>query len=393
MSAKKTIKAKNMMYTQQLSHLPAKTMDKLIDLIENTVKPKKYAVIVHDKDIDEKGSPEEPHVHAMLSFDNARSCNHIASQLNDKMQYMQAWKGSAANGYAYLVHATSDAQSKYPYAHNKVIANYDYPAEIKKFATEVASSTQRKRAQVMLDSLYVGAITKEEVERHLSGSQYARLHRQIEDVWNKRLENLAQLWREEMIAQGKKVKVIWIYGTSGTGKTSLAKEYAKKAGQDYFVSGSSRDIFQKYKGEHTAILDELRPNAIPYSDLLRITDPFGVGSQVMAPARYNDKALACDLIIITTPYNPIDFYYEIFGRSTNPACPSQKTLYTDGFDQLLRRLSLIIEMDNLLINAVEYDPQNGFIPIPSASRKNPYSRINYPAPTNDSVAIFNSMFD
>ena len=32
----------------------------------------------------------------------------------------------------------------------------------------------------------------------------------------------------------------------------------------------------------------------------------------MAPARYSDKSLACDLIIITTPFNPVDFYDEIF---------------------------------------------------------------------------------
>ena len=42
--------------------------------------------------------------------------------------------------------------------------------------------------------------------------------------------------------------------------------------------------------------------------LLRILDPHGIDSQVMAPCRYNDKPLACDLIIITTPYMPSEFY-------------------------------------------------------------------------------------
>ena len=113
MSAKQTMKAKNMMYTQQLSHLPAQTIDRLTELIENRLMPKKFALNLHDKDIDAQGSPEEPHIHAMLSFDNARSVNHVASLLNDKAQYIEVWKGNAGNGYAYLVHATKDAQSKY----------------------------------------------------------------------------------------------------------------------------------------------------------------------------------------------------------------------------------------------------------------------------------------
>lgn len=63
---------------------------------------------------------------------------------------------------------------------------------------------------------------------------------------------------------GAEVQVIWLTGPAGTGKTSLAKEYAKKKGQPYFIAGSSRDIFQGYAGEHTLILDELRPKTITY---------------------------------------------------------------------------------------------------------------------------------
>ena len=42
----------------------------------------------------------------------------------------------------------------------------------------------------------------------------------------------------------------------------------------------------------------------------------------MAPARYADKALACDLIVITSPYDPRFFYEEQFGlrRDINGRC-------------------------------------------------------------------------
>ncbi len=259
--------------------------------------------------------------------------------------------------------------------------------------------------QEMLNLLYVGAIPKEDVEKHLTGSQYGQYRRQLEDVWNKRLQKLAAEWLKEMKAQGKPIKVIWIYGPAGTGKTSLAKEYAEKVGQPYYISGSSRDLFQRYAGEHTLILDELRPKVIPYSDLLRITDPYG--EQVMAPSRYSDKALACDIIIITSPYDPLGFYWialdigKKFSRADNRV---------DGVDQLIRRLELIVKIDHEHIEAQEYDKTTGdqqtanrsvnpkmntseaaFIAIPGTKVENPYAIKQGPKDTTEAMNLYQAM--
>ncbi len=383
---------KNMMYEQQVKYLPAQTIDNLVDLIENKLKPKKYAVILHDKDTDDNGTPKEEHIHAMMSFENAHSLASVAKQLGDKPQYIEAWKGNSNNGYAYLIHKTDDAKNKYQYNPDSVIANFDYKSELQKIALEVTSKKQSTNIKLMLDALLDGTLSKSELESRLTGSQYGRYKNQIENVWAKRLENLAEQFRKEMAEQGKQVNVLWIYGSSGVGKTSLAIEYAKKANQPYYITGSSRDIFQNYTGEHTLIMDELRPNVIPYQDLLRITDPFG--NQTMAPSRYHDKALACDLIIITTPYNPQEFYAQIFGDERN--IPSYARISkTDTFEQLLRRLTLIIEMDDYYINAMEFDSKcRMFNPINSACRKNKYSSINRPATNKtNTIDLFNSMFD
>ena len=135
-------------------------------------------------------------------------------------------------------------------------ANFDYAALVQEeIPAEIARAKGERGGRVkdLLDGLMAGVYTKEEVEQQLSGSQYGRYRRQIEDIWAKRLQNLAAQWRKEKREQGGQVKTIWIYGTTGTGKTSLAKDYAKKVGQEYFVSGSSRDPFQGYAGEHTVI--------------------------------------------------------------------------------------------------------------------------------------------
>ncbi|WP_160559712.1 Rep family protein [Parablautia muri] len=306
------------MYEQQLAHLSVNSMDGLIKLIENKLRPKRYAVILHDKDTDEKGKPAEAHIHLMLSFENARSINSVAKLLGYKAQYIEAWKGDSNNGYAYLIHATDNARTKHQYAISEVTANFDYSTLMKKVTAEVKKADtygDAAKIKTFLNLLYIGAISKSEVEKQLSGAQYAKAKKQIEDVYAKYLKNHAEEWRKQMIESGKAIRVIWMYGKTGTGKTSFAKEYAKKAGngQPFYVAGSSRDMFQSYKGEHIIILDELRAQSIPYNDLLRVLDPFGIGAQVYAPSRFYDKALAADLIIITTPTTRLIFTMKFLG--------------------------------------------------------------------------------
>lgn len=382
--------SKSMMYTQQISHLPAETIEHLTELLEQ-MEPKKYALIVHDKDVNDKGEPAEKHVHVMLTFENARSVNSIAKQLGDKPQYLQKWGKDEENGYAYLIHATTKSISKYQYPPEDVKANFNYLEEMRKITEKVKKSIQTANCTILLNSLYKGEITKREMEKKLNGNQYGRMKRQIEDVWNKHLQFQAEQWREEMKKSGKQITAIWISGEAGTGKTSLAIDYAQKSKQPYFITGSSRDLFQNYAGEHTMIIDELRPDMLKYPDLLRILDPFG--SQVMAPSRYSDKPLTCDLILITSPYDPAEFHWELFRKSLGN--------YIDGLEQLLRRISLTIKMDASHIRAVEYDREKKlYLPVENAERENQYSKHyrekdckEKDCAASGTKELFESMFD
>lgn len=379
-----SIRCKNMMYEQQIEHLPAGTIEQLIKLVEET-KPKKYAAILHDKDVNEKGEHVEDHVHVMLSYDNARSINSIAKKLGDKPQYIAKWQGKAENGYSYLIHATESSISKYQYSAEEVKANFNYLEEMRRITEEVKQSIQTANSKILLNSLYNGEITKEQLEKKLNGNQYGRMKRQIEDVWSKCLQFQAAEWREEMKKSGKRIKVIWISGEAGTGKTSLAKAYAEKSNQPYFITGSSRDLFQNYAGEHTMIIDELRADMMKYPDLLRILDPFG--SQVMAPSRYSDKPLVCDLILITSPYDPEEFYKQLFGEVFGNS--------VDALEQLLRRITLTIEMDATHIRAVEYDREKKtYRAVDNAEKENSYSKQyrEKDCPDSNPKELFESMF-
>lgn len=195
-----------------------------------------------------------------------------------------------------------------------------------------------------------------------------------------------------MIAQGKAVRIIWIYGAAGTGKSSIAIMYAENAGLSYYRTGSSRDLFQRYTGEQVLIIEELRPHAIPYEDLLRILDPYSYDS--MAPSRYFDKRICCETIIVCSPYSPRRLYDETMGVGHAAVHYTKTRMEIDSFDQLNRRIALTLEVDDYYYRAVEYDEKHGiYTPIPGTARKNPYSNVNRPKPPNTAVDLFNAMFD
>lgn len=345
-----------MMYVQQVKHLPAKIADKdkMIAVIENELKPQRYAIILHDKDTNKDGTPEAPGYHVMLCFENARSIAATAKHLGDNPQYITKWNGDVNNGFAYLLHRTkaAKAKGKHQYDPSEVAANFDFAGLLQQIENKVNLKQYKAQDGVnfsideLLNALYVGIMSKDEVEKRMTGAQYGRYRRQVEDVWAKRLRNLADEWRKEMIAQGKQTTVIWLYGEAGTGKTHMARTLAEKANQPFFMAGSSRDIFQNYSGEHTIILDELRPKIMAYQDLLRILDPFNIKTGVNAPARYNDKALAADLIIVTSPYSPYKFWLEQFSTLVRYNFDVRKASLAeegeDDFDQLDRRIGVTI---------------------------------------------------
>ena len=255
------------------------------------------------------------------------------------------WKGDSKNGYSYLIHKTEHSRDKHQYELSEVRANFDYPQMMLSIAQEVEKKFKKVSINHMLDALMRGDITKAQMENMLTGSQYADNKRRIETVYSKRLDNMSNSYKDYMKLNNVCTKVIWIYGYAGTGKTKLAREYASRTDSDYYISGSTRDLFQKYEGQHVIVLDELRPKSIEvYADLLRIFDPFG--EDKMAPSRYFDKSIVCDLIIITSPYNPHEFYKAL--------CLDESI---DTFEQLNRRITLTIHMTDTSICMADYIPR------------------------------------
>lgn len=358
-------KAKNVMYTQDADHAPFSDTAELERRVI-ALKPKQYAIAFHDKDTDDQGNPVREHWHTMMSFPNARSLTALATGLGESSsQFLEAWRGDSRNGYAYLAHRTNNARHKFQYDPAGIVANFDYPTELTAMESGAAAGRTTAKTDVLLDMLYEGHLTLDELKGQLSGAQIGAYSRKIQEVWNARLEREAKEWRAMMREQSRRSETIWLMGGAGTGKTSMAKELCSKRtdSRGYYISGSTRDLFQNYAGEHQIILDELSPGVIDFADLKRITDPLAVSDNLQAPARYRDKALMPELIVVTSAFDP----YAIYRNQV-------KDSVTDSFMQLLRRISVVLELTQDEIQPAVFDSvAKIFMAVPGTGVPNPYS--------------------
>lgn len=140
--------------------------------------------------------------------------------------------------------------------------------------------------------------------------------------------------------KSRDMQCIFITGSSGAGKTTLAKMIAEKHGLSYFISSGSNDILDGYMQQPCVIIDDARPNVMSLSDFLKMLDPF---TQSTIKSRYKNKFLQCDLIILTSVLDIDTFYKNVFSEHEEP------------ITQLKRRCGTYIKMDRNTIEISLWD--------------------------------------
>ena len=128
-------------------------------------------------------------------------------------------------------------------------------------------------------------------------------------TYKRQIDRAIEVRNTNIKMEGKReMKVFYIYGATGAGKTTMAKWLCEKMLEvDYYISSSSNDILQDYLGQEAIILDEFRPTDLSFSDMLKLLDNH---TNSTVKSRYYNKAIDCKYLIITTTQNISDIYNE-----------------------------------------------------------------------------------
>ncbi len=295
----------------------------------------RYAYILHDKDTDENGNLKAPHYHVIIQFkrDDGRMIEHIAKWFNVEPQYVRKSTSKSKHKFLdmakYLIH--KNAEEKYQYEESSVTANFDY----KEFINQVSASQKR---QDLMERIISGEITPLNFTDLISPDDY--------DKYKKTIQNMFDYKRKKDTSVSRNMQVIYICGKSGSGKTTYAKELAKKHGLIAFISGSGNDFLDGYNEEPCIILDDFRGGKLPFNELLKLLDNYHNSS---VSSRYNNKDIQhCKLMIITSVHTIHEFYSQ--------SCPvdSDEPSY-----QLNRRCETYIEMDDQAVKVYRFNKTTG----------------------------------
>ena len=358
---------------QQIKHLPGypdNWQKNLEQNLDNTPNIKHWAYILHDKDIGEDGSPVEPHVHIVIILVESVKYSTVGGYVGVPQQYVcsirqkykagHRWYADVGGALSYLTHRNkSDAHQ---YDDSAVVAQcgYDWIREREK---SEATQKEQKAYRDILDGIESGEIRRYNLCKYASQAMYIE-HKQD---FEKAFEHREQL---EMANCNRQLDVIYIYGESTAGKTTLAKMYCDAQNLSYAVSASDRDPLQTYAGEDAIILDDLRPETFTLSNLLKLLDNH---TSSAASARYHDRWLAAKVIIITTVLSIEAFYHRL-----------SQGMRDEPLRQLMRRCKFMIYVRRDEIQIYNYRESTGEYML-IGHGENPVAK-KYPVETRETSA-------
>ena len=246
-----------------------------------------YLIVYHNQDTN---TPH--HYHCFIRFNVARSLDDITKKLKcnpQELQYIKNYKNALAYGF----HLTESAKNKYQYDKSCIVSSKGIDID-SIFDNDKKIKDKKNRVEQLLVSYIECKINKKKLYQELTPLEQLKNFNQIEKAQKLRAEYMGV----------RDMKVIYISGNAGSGKTTLAKFLAEMSNYDYFVSGSGGDILDGYDKEECIILDDLRGDSFTKAELFKLTDNHTNSS---VKSRYRNKDISrCKLMIITsvkTPYN------------------------------------------------------------------------------------------
>lgn len=343
---------RNCEIVQQIKYLDMEKIKSVLVELVNKKIVREYAYIVHDKDIKTErekddgievvlGGLKEPHIHLMLRFYNPYGAKSIGNYFEVPEQYVCKIKGQFKDALLYLTH--KNAPEKYQYADDEVFSNFNVQDEINN-----PSDLSTARVFDIMRGIKDGVIREFNLHDYITMEEYVKFKTNIDDAFKYRLRTI--MYNNGNV--NRDMAVMYIQGGSGTGKSTIAKDIARKYGS-VFVSSGSNDILYGYAGQDVIILDDLRASCLGLSDLLKLLDN---NTSTTVKSRYTNKCLEAKLIIITTVLDVERFYNNVFENEDEPII------------QFKRRCSNLIKVSKDFVQFFAFD---------GADYKFLYSRPNY----------------
>ncbi|CCY61699.1 rep [Clostridium sp. CAG:264] len=312
---------------QQLEYMSQEDVEAGLD--HNAVQD--YAYILHDKDVHEDGTPVAPHWHIMIRFKRPVQTESLCKWFGIKSNMIGYILGTFGDAVAYLTHRNKP--EKYQYLDEEIKSNYDFKVEVEK-ALSKKKASQRK--EEIIELIRSGIVREYNYTEYITALEYDKFKRAIDNAFTYRRDTLKSLDRH--------MNVIYIYGGSGTGKTTYAKQLAINKGLSCYISSGSNDPLDGYKGQDCLILDDIRPGDFLLSDFLKILDN---NTQSTVKSRYKNKLLECQYLIVTTSFD-IPVFFDLLLDSEG-----------ESVKQMERRCTLKIQMNTSTMTTYVYQPVSG----------------------------------
>lgn len=333
MSSKKIIKDRSCEFVSRLSSIAEKhncteeeAFKNIIDLITELKYVASWAGIVHDSDTNVDGSPVDKHCHIVIKFEYPVTFEKLAHDINMpvqdicKIHTLKPWGNKLVTdiggALSYLTHKNDEEKYQYPDELVQSSKGWDWIA--------VRDSYVKRKSEGVLGDIYLkildGSITEANLTEHIDCYTFSKNKKQISNIFEYRRNQVQS-------KHDRNMSVIYIYGSSGAGKTTMAKRFCEERKLRYFISGGSNDPFDGYRNEEAVIIDDARPEMFAPEEWLKILDPY---TRTDVKSRYFNKNLNCEYMLLTSTIKLKDFF-KIYPKE-DPV-------------QLYRRISMSLEMD------------------------------------------------
>lgn len=220
------------------------------------------------------------------------------------------------------------------------------------------------RVDALVQSVLDGAVSELDILRDKAlGDTYARGQAKVDLALSFRARRDMHADVERLRAGVFRKTILWVLGASDQGKSWLAEGVAMRLREALgwgVYRAAAKNAADDYLGQEIFLLNEPSSRALEWPDLLSLLDPRQAGP---LSARFHNKTDAAPrIVIVAVSVDPATFGFFVPGkRSTD-----------DSIDQLVRRISLLVEAEKVdgephytIARIGEVDPISTSVSIPS----------------------------